>query len=132
MNRDKHLFSLLLGVSIVFHTGFYFLSTKISLKPYLNIEKSIKKAFRMRNITFMREVKMKSPHYNIKAIQFPNIENQILQEAQDLIFDEAPYKEAEINSEEEVLRSRQVEKDINYFLKVLPQIVKNLRKVSPF
>jgi len=24
------------------------------------------------------------------------------------------------------------EKDINYFLKVLPQIVKNLRKISPF
>ncbi|MBN1521704.1 MAG: VWA domain-containing protein [Candidatus Aureabacteria bacterium] len=115
MNSQKYLFSLLFSVSLVIHAGLYFLSTKIFIRSAMEIEQDIRKAFRMRDITFLREVKARKPHYQIRTIQFPDMERQILQEAQKLIFDEDPYKDKLVDSTEDVLRDKKMEKNANFF-----------------
>jgi len=115
MNDSKYVFPVFVAFSIVIHMSFLFASGKIWINSGSAIEEEIKTAFRMREITFMREIRSKKPIYSVKKIQFPDLRKEVLQKAQDLIFDDSSYNKAFVDSSGDVMRDPGLKKDLNYF-----------------
>ena len=112
--NEKYLFSFFLILSCVIHIALTLLSTQIWLNTGMDIEEEVRKTFRMRDITFLREVKIQKPVKELQKIQFPNIKKEIMQEAQKLFFDETPYQGQAIDSREEILHDPEMIKEENF------------------
>ena len=115
MTDQKYLFSLFLTLSLALHVVFFFLTTRIHIQAGMEIEKEIKKVFRMRDITFQREVRVDKKQFNVRKIQFPNLKQEILQEAQKLIFDNKPYERELVEGASDVLRDPAMKKSMNFY-----------------
>ncbi|MCK5707023.1 MAG: VWA domain-containing protein [Candidatus Aureabacteria bacterium] len=126
MNDQKYIFSLVVTFSLLFHVSFLIASKHIIVSPGGKIEQDIKRTFRMRNITFLREIKDIKPVEEIRKIQFPDMTKDLIQKAQDLVFDGTPYDKESINSDENIYVSRKLEKEFNFyeFVEETPEVLR--------